>query len=263
MPYIQRHAPLRQEDLSIDSIGPVVMAIGTSQFPEKLFASLTRLMPVDHCAAFQIFQVAHPAKRIFSASRTDADFAMRASHRYADEYWLHDPCLKTRDTGSLAILHQCWNAIPHSAFREECYVAPQVVDRLSILMGLSDGDRILLSMFRHRKTGFFSEWETDSLRKMARVLVACVVKHASFAGAVQTPAKTCLSNREQAVADLLIAGLTVDSVARSLSLSPSTIETYRKRLYAKLDVRSRVALASRIREISQAQATDPCHPAKF
>jgi DNA-binding NarL/FixJ family response regulator len=239
------------------------MAIGTSQFPEKLFASITRLMPIDHCAAFQISQVARPVRRIFSASRMDANFAMHASHRYADEYWPYDPCLKIRDTGSVTILHQCWNAIPDSAFREECYVAPQVVDRLSILTTLSDGERMLLSVFRHRKTGFFSEWETESLRKIAKTLVACVAKHASFIDPAKSSAETSLSGREQVVADLLISGLTVDSVAKSLGLSPSTIETYRKRLYTKLDVRSRVALASRIRGMSGPQTRDPCQTSKF
>jgi DNA-binding CsgD family transcriptional regulator len=53
-----------------------------------------------------------------------------------------------------------------------------------------------------------------------------------------------LSEREQAVAELVAAGMTNKEVARRLYLSPKTVEAHLSRVYAKLDVRSRVELSN-------------------
>jgi len=54
-----------------------------------------------------------------------------------------------------------------------------------------------------------------------------------------------LSEREQEVLKHLVDGLSEKQVAAELSLSPDTVHTYVKRLYEKLQVRSRSELLSR------------------
>jgi DNA-binding NarL/FixJ family response regulator len=52
----------------------------------------------------------------------------------------------------------------------------------------------------------------------------------------------CLSNRERAVVQLIAAGSTSSDIARHLSLSRKTIDTYRGRIMVKLGVANRSAL---------------------
>jgi DNA-binding CsgD family transcriptional regulator len=53
-----------------------------------------------------------------------------------------------------------------------------------------------------------------------------------------------LSAREREVADQVAAGKTNRSVAAALFLSEKTVESHLSRIYDKLEVRSRVALAT-------------------
>lgn len=49
-----------------------------------------------------------------------------------------------------------------------------------------------------------------------------------------------LTKREGQIMDLLVAGLTVKSVAERLSISEHTVRTHTKRIYRKLQVSGRV-----------------------
>jgi DNA-binding NarL/FixJ family response regulator len=60
-----------------------------------------------------------------------------------------------------------------------------------------------------------------------------------------------LSPREQQVADLLAKGLSNKSIAAALSISPWTVSTYLKRMFAKWEVASRTALIVRLVESGQ------------
>ncbi len=51
-----------------------------------------------------------------------------------------------------------------------------------------------------------------------------------------------LSAREREVLQLTVAGATTTAIARQLSLSPKTVETYRSRIMEKLGVADRTAL---------------------
>jgi len=63
------------------------------------------------------------------------------------------------------------------------------------------------------------------------------------------PAQPVLSKRETEVLQLLADGLTTDSVARSLFLSPATVRSYAETAMQKLETRNRThAVAAAIRE---------------
>ncbi len=53
----------------------------------------------------------------------------------------------------------------------------------------------------------------------------------------------CLSNRELEVFELLGRGLTTNQIARKLQLSPKTVETHRKNLKTKLNLKNSVQLS--------------------
>ena len=53
-----------------------------------------------------------------------------------------------------------------------------------------------------------------------------------------------LTDRERAIAELVVAGETNKQVGARLYLSEKTVETHLSRVYAKLGVKSRVELAA-------------------
>ncbi|NGO07018.1 response regulator transcription factor [Streptomyces sp. HC44] len=56
---------------------------------------------------------------------------------------------------------------------------------------------------------------------------------------------TGLSRREQEVSRLVGLGYTNRQIGRALDISPHTVETYMRRMFDKLGVRSRAAIAAR------------------
>ena len=230
-----------------EHLAPLIGHLGLPSFPITLLSVVGRIVRIDHCAAFRVEGQgqARSMTCLLVESRHGLASARNASARYATEYWRHDPAVTTAGPATRpAVLHQAWDAIADTAFRNECYVVPAVIDRLSILSHTGDGGRLLVSVFRHRRTGFFSIADAKLVAAVAPFIAACVARHADLVR--PRPPATGLSPREQAVADRLATGMTVDAVARELGLALSTTETYRKRLYAKLGAGNRIELLTRL-----------------
>ncbi|GAA4710869.1 ATP-binding protein [Phytohabitans rumicis] len=79
-------------------------------------------------------------------------------------------------------------------------------------------------------------------RQLARVQLRLAARVRRPAGARRSE----LTARERQVADLIVRGLTNREIAERLHLSPKTVEAHVSRVFSKLDVRSRIALASRL-----------------
>jgi len=232
-----------------DRLSPLVLHLGLPSFARALLATIGRIAPVDHCAAFLAGPPggAAPMTCLLVESRHGMASARNSSARYASKYWQYDPAVSTAAPSDRhAVLHQTWDAIKDAEFRTECYVVPAVIDRLSILSHTADGGRLLVSVFRHRRTGFFSATDEGRVAAVAPLVAACVSRHADLLRPPPPASVAGLSPREQAVAERLAAGMTVDAVARQLGLALSTAETYRKRLYAKLGAANRIELRARL-----------------
>ena len=61
-----------------------------------------------------------------------------------------------------------------------------------------------------------------------------------------TLAKTPLTPRERHIVELLVSGRTTRQIAADAGLTVSTVNTYLKRVFAKLGVHSRVELVARV-----------------
>ncbi len=229
-------------------IAALVESLGQPDFPDALLRTITGLVPADVCGAFRIGP--GPAARatcLLTASRTDAAAARRSAERYAAGYWQHDPAFQAADRAGPAMLRLSWDAIRHDAFRTECYVDPKMVERMSIVCPNRDGSRLLVSIFRRRSTGFFTDGEAARWAQVAPVFAACVTKHAGLAERQACSAEGIgLSGRERDVALRLADGHTLKTIGHELGLALSTIETFRKRIYRKLGVASRVELLARL-----------------
>ena len=226
------------------AVATMIQALGTGNFSEALLKAMSGVVVVDHCAAFMIGPGKAPPVLLLATSRHDAAFAQRAARRYADEYWRFDPAMASvRGRGRPATIRLTWNAIHHTPFREECYVTAGVIDRLSVLAPAGDGAHMLLSVFRLRETGFFHDSEASRFAAAADLFIACIRKHTRLLAPIALGPAPGLSEREGEVAQGFMAGQTVRDIAAALGLSPSTVETYRKRIYAKLGVSSRIGLA--------------------
>ncbi len=245
MPHQSQTGVLQWDPAAMASL---IERLGQEAFPAALLHAITTVVPADVCGAFRIGSGPAPrASCLLTASRQDAATARHSAERYAEAYWQHDPAFQAARASGPAVLRLSWDAIRHEAFRTECYVNPRMVERMSIVCPSVDGSRLLVSIFRRRSTGFFTDAEAARWAQAAPVFAACVGKHAGLtemqAGSTEGLG---LSGRERDVAARLAEGHTLKTIGRELSLASSTIETFRKRIYRKLGVSSRVELLARL-----------------
>jgi DNA-binding CsgD family transcriptional regulator len=104
-----------------------------------------------------------------------------------------------------------------------------------------DGPRALgdLRIWRGRHRCEFTQREKLLLNLIEPALVRALGRGGSHADVEHGP----LSERERAVTQLVCGGLTDKEIARRLGISPSTVRTYLQRVFEKLGVSRRSALA--------------------
>jgi DNA-binding CsgD family transcriptional regulator len=82
------------------------------------------------------------------------------------------------------------------------------------------------------------------------------------ADAVETPSENRLSEREQEVADLVLAGLTYKQVGDRLFISAKTVEHHVARMRQRLNCGSRSELLARLRAMAAERSSrEPVAPA--
>lgn len=84
-------------------------------------------------------------------------------------------------------------------------------------------------------------------RILARgITVSTLLNHTMANNTNSKMAKTSLTKRERQIVNLLVAGASTKSISSATGLTVSTVNTYLKRIFAKLGVHSRVELIALI-----------------
>lgn len=98
-----------------------------------------------------------------------------------------------------------------------------------------------------------SLFEICGARRARDEVLAHAAGLVSGASAVESaPGLGLLSRREIQVAELVVQGLTNREIARALSLSPRTVETYLARVFSKLDASCRAEVAGKVAPLMRA-----------
>ncbi len=132
--------------------------------------------------------------------------------------------------------------IPLAAWRSEIYERAALADRLSFLYTLGRDQVFALNLYRDTAVGAFRPSEIDSLLGLAPLLRRLHQRaghvpagHDVDAAARQLARRVpALSARELQVCARIACGISVAGIAVDLDIAPSTVDTLRKRAYAKL-----------------------------
>ena len=136
---------------------------------------------------------------------------------------------------------------------------PEGRDELCIALTLPDGECAEISLSQESARGGFPD---DALARLtpvipffeaafrhywqrARTAHATTVPDTATDDAFQSFGGKLLSPRERQLAQLLLRGHSTMSVALQLGISPTTVKTHRKNLYAKLGIATQFELFSR------------------
>ncbi len=264
----------RSRAIDVSSVASLVDAIGSTD-PETLarsiFDAVLPLFELQQCTVF-----AHEAERnprlLSGASRNGPWVAFRAGALHAREFAGQDSLRgvierrpATGPVGCIVVCRQRTDELPGGTLRSECMELLGLVDRLSVLVRVSESVWLVAHLFRSAEQGLFDDAEIDGLCGMARLIGRCMARHyacdvdgvAAQRGNVSDGVLDIgsrLTVREREVLVRILDGVTINRIAEDLKLRPTTIATYRMRAYEKLGVTSRQELfAAMLRQRSGAR----------
>ncbi|WNJ88027.1 helix-turn-helix transcriptional regulator [Bosea sp. 685] len=231
----------------------VIADIGRETFPASAFACLRHVAQADMFSAF----VKSDAGRVdlICADGVGANHTspVGLSLRYANEYWRRDPMMDIRvPAGESVTLRQSWSNIPDRDYRSICYLHPRVIERISTCIP-RDKDVIFLNIYRREASGCFADDELERFHRVAKAVATCVGSHdrllrlealalkPSHAATERTlrAADPRLSVREAEVCAGILRGDAIKEIANKVSLELSSVITYKKRAFHKLNISTR------------------------
>ncbi|MFM0208680.1 helix-turn-helix transcriptional regulator [Paraburkholderia sediminicola] len=247
---------LSQLVLTTEALSPAVEAVGSAQFLPALYEGLVRF--VDFDALHLDYDQSSPAGRRvgwIGSFGKNPELIQQTMELYYRSYANDDPTYGEASHGKevqlLQVSAQRVDAELRRAFfdigdiHDECAVG-------SVVQGVGYG----MSVCRTRRLPPFSLKELSVVKHLATLVLPLAAMHRRLAGPTSTDAATAgipdnllaqwlgqsrakLTAREAAVCSAFIQGMTTQAVAQSMGVKPSSVETYAKRAFAKLEIGSR------------------------
>ncbi|WP_254276273.1 LuxR family transcriptional regulator [Halomonas sp. 3H] len=236
------------------AVAECVGHLGSARFEEKLIALLHRGVGIEQCILFAYAEGDRMATRLVDNSRYPK-VAGRLAALYAGGLFRQDPhyprlrrLLAEGDDESAGELAPMQAETMSPAYRRHLFAFPDLADKVSLL--IPAGSVVYyLNLYRDLGRGRFRPEELAHLGELMPLLASLIRRHYRQAGPAALPASpeeatalAPLSARERQLCLHLLRGHTLKTAAAELDVALSTAETYRKRAYAKLGVRSRAAL---------------------
>ncbi len=156
---------------------------------------------------------------------------------------------------AVAVVVYDLDSIPDAAWRENIFVREHLTGRLSYVYAPLAHTAFAINLYRDEAAGTFQPSEIEQLMGVAPILkkVHRAVLQARMPGLsvrVRLPSMLStlaarapqLSPRERDVCARIACGIGADGIAAELGLAASTVQTLRKRAYAKLSIHGRQQL---------------------
>ena len=230
----------------------VVGVLGSRDMDEVSFRAISEIAPIDELFAFERPLQGGPPRTVLSAGTGAA-----ATHRalaYRDRFHRLDPLNgafgRADAAAGLMVLRVEAGDIDDPTYRRACYNEPEFVEKLSIA-GRRPSGWLVMSLFRCQGTGRFEAGELRRLVGFGRLMLPLLARHdvltAQWSGQKLSVealedrlAVLCadLTGRERAVSARTVAGMTAEAIGLDLGIATTSVLTYRRRAYQRLNITS-------------------------
>ncbi len=241
-----------------DGVSELIEQLDAPEFTGTLLEFVHRQLVVDHLSVF-LFDPQLVPRLIAAQSRGGEPLALRAGRAYEKSlFYRHDPnteLVRSQGSGDHTALVIRLRAadVSDALYRREIYQNFGLIDRLSILA--RDGARWwIINFYRDLVSGEFSTADIDRFSALPRLLKALLFRHFALLPPQGWQAATLpeagtlegilqrlggsLSARESQVCARALLGMTNTGIGLDLGVKTSTVETLRKRAFAKLQISS-------------------------
>ena len=241
--------PTAERPPARDVQAALVGCIARDDFATRALAELNRVVPVAWWTVYRVFDDQPP--RLFAqASHAVPDIALDCWRIYRDGVYRDDTHFADacgRAASSLVMTH-CRADDFGRAHREQIYTAHSLSERLSLVSAertTDSGALLAINLYRHRAQPRFDTAELDTVLEVAATLLAVVQRQVELGRTQATPTQRLnalcpqLTQRELAVCERLLRGLTFEGIGADLGVSAATAKTYRNRAFERLGIHHR------------------------
>jgi len=239
-----------------DVSAALVGCIARPDFATRALAEVNRALPV---AWWTIYRLHHtrddqPPQLFAQASHAVPDIALDCwriyrGGLYRDDTHFADACGRAGQGDTHTVMTHCLADDFGRAHREQIYAAHSLSERLSVVAAergdADNGALLAVNLYRHRAQPRFAPRELDTVLDFAGTLLAVVQRHIELGSVHLTPAQRLqqlcpqLTQRELAVCERLLRGLTFEGIGADLGVSAATAKTYRNRAFERLGIHHR------------------------
>lgn len=223
---------------------------GTCRFAAAIRQTIGRTVHVDEIMAF-CRSGDDSAPDVVLSFGTIGRSESRAE-AYRARYYRFDPLsrlLVDRKSNELMAVRVRSEDITNSDYRRQCYNEPGFAEKLALAQRSSTG-WVVLSLYRSRESGAFSDEEQQLIVQLAEIILPIIALHCrqSLVERRSAPLSTediemrlkttfpSLSGRERNVCARTLAGVTAEGIALDLGIKQSSVLTYRRRAYERLNI---------------------------
>lgn len=245
----------------LQALSEAVLLIGSDDFFFSLCNTFTRTPEIDHPMVLYFPENA-PPQALYSTYTGKVEY-FRQVESYIHGVYILDPFYQASMKGMKAGAYRLNEVAPDNFKKTEYfriyYRAINFDDELTYIQALPNGGHIHLSLGHASDRGRFSMQTVRFLKAVSPVTNALILKHWTLTSADQPSDSTLniqqtlqqalqrfgssiLTQREQAVLQLVLHGHSSKSAAERLDITLATVKLHRKHIYQKLDISSQAQL---------------------
>lgn len=241
------------------ALGGVSGKIGTPAFPAAFLGLVNRFAPTTHCSVFSYGY--NGVEHIFSDGPVASTTADDLAKDYISRYFRRDPLYRLLGSTragfpSENVQHLNVKEGYDREYREHFFSRTGLIDKIS-MRGGDDSRTLICNLYRTERQGLFNEDERCLVQTVAPLLSSLIGAHANVPrlgsplvgkGSVRSfvhealgsdrPLFARLTQRERAVCERILLGFTSEAIALDLNIAVSSVLTYRRRAYERLQISS-------------------------
>ncbi len=250
----------------LEGLTQLCRCIGSPTFESCLLKLLNKVTPVDHCVVFTFGEGG--AGHLFTHGRMQVEEAQQLAEDYVKHFHQEDPNFELAS----GVVEVCEDSlIPHTAedppvvaadfapdfvYKNYFFDRHDLIDKASTVGKVEQGS-VYCNFYRMGRSGPYSEKDWQLLESILPLITTLISSHyrmlqLSTTGE-QRPHRNArslvhniisknvspfsqLSPRERQVCERLLLGYTSVGIGLDLNIAQSSVVTYRRRAYEKLDI---------------------------
>lgn len=228
----------------------LIAALGRPDFPRRLLHAARKFTDCHSVTSFA-FSAARSPRLLFAENVGDVPISRHIADMYISDYWHLDPANRvatgTADGAPCHTMMIQANEIADSSYREHCYSAIRLVNRMTILR--RTGDSVIRVNFYRRRGNRTFDHGIDTVAAAGDMVIALIARHDAWAAVTDDGDEfeylerlrylcPSMPRRQLEVCALIVRGYFSQAIALKLGISLNTVLTFRRRAYARLRISS-------------------------